>query len=428
MNKESTTVVRGELNIILKLYIYLVIANHIVGLVVTTPVMFTQVSDYHLPASLLWWNVFLHLAMIYAMFEVLRIKRIGLYALGALQVINIAVQSIDYGRDLWEMLFTSSVVCIIFALLLCLRKNGTSAWRVFFPRKKSKHQNEDSHKTPIGSKVNSDEIITPLQEQHSPTNTKTIKNKPRTKSIIAVVAGCLGVLLITLIAFLATTCDSKEIELKHNAIGEVANPLEEVYTYLKDSEFNILGTYSEFVSSLVHNYNVERIAGKLIRDRYEGLMSRAEVEAYLGTAHIYHTLYMENEEFASPVFTLPALKEYNLSFNAKYLCEGKVYRVALCDIDKFLEEYPSARPHITLKLNEVELPHKRRLLYYSLLGSKYISSKELGTVTNFLKSLSSEEKIRDFYWQLIDYGYTASEIGSEEAFCNLLSTDLKSVN
>ncbi len=426
MNRDKTSGAKGELNIILKLYIYLVIANHIVGLVITTPLMFTQVSDYHIPESYLWWNTFLHLAMIYAMFEVLKIKRIGLYILGALQVINIVVQSVDYGRDLWEMLFTSSVVCIIFALLLCLRKNGRSAWRVFFPHKKSTHQREDSHNTHIGSNEKSDEVATTQQEQPSPIDAETTTNKTGRKSIIAVVVGCVCILLIALIAFLTTTCNPNQIELKHDAIREVANPLEEVYSYLQDNNFNNLGTFSEFVSSLAHDYNVERIAGRLIRDKYEGLMSRVEVETYLGTAHLYHTLYMGNEEFTSPVFAFHTLKESKLSFNVKYLCNGKVYRVALCDIDHFLEEYPSARLHITQKLNEVEFPHKRRLLYYSLLGSKYISSKDLGTVNNFLKSLSNEEKIREFYWQLIDYGYTTSEIGSEEAFCNFLSIDLKS--
>ena len=85
--------------------------------------------------------------------------------------------------------------------------------------------------------------------------------------------------------------------------------------------------------------------------------------------------------------------------------------------------YRDARLHLTITIENDYKYSKRRLLYYSLLATGYLSENEIGTMDDFLNSLNSIEKIRNFHLQLRNWGFSSSEIGSEEDFCENLYTD-----
>jgi hypothetical protein len=58
-----------------------------------------------------------------------------------------------------------------------------------------------------------------------------------------------------------------------------------------------------------------------------------------------------------------------------------------------------------------------------LLATGYLSENELGTMTEFLSALSNTEKLKEFYYKLLNWGFFSSELGSEAEFCDNLSTD-----
>ena len=130
-----------KLNTILEVFLYLVIIRHIIALFTTIPQIGMTISGYG-SMSALAWNFVLHIAMIMILLNLLKIKRWALYLFGVIQLINIAFQSLFFGRDFWELTIVATILCAIMAALLCLRKDGISAWQLFFPKKEQTQKDE----------------------------------------------------------------------------------------------------------------------------------------------------------------------------------------------------------------------------------------------------------------------------------------------
>ena len=130
-----------KLNTILEVFLYLVIIRHIIALFTTIPQIGMTISGYG-SMSELALNFVLHIEMIMILLNLLKIKRWALYLFGGIQLINIAFQSLFFGRDFWELTIVATILCAIMAALLCLRKDGISAWQLFFPKKEQTQKDE----------------------------------------------------------------------------------------------------------------------------------------------------------------------------------------------------------------------------------------------------------------------------------------------
>ena len=152
-----------KLNTILEVFLYLVIIRHIIALFTTIPQIGMAMSGY-VSLFALAWNFVLHIAMIMILLNLLKIKKWALYLFGGIQLINIAFQSLFFGRDFWELTIVATILCAIMAALLCLRKDGISAWQLFLPKEEA------------SPKDNQDIEFEMLQEEDAP-NDKNISTE-----------------------------------------------------------------------------------------------------------------------------------------------------------------------------------------------------------------------------------------------------------
>lgn len=132
-----------RLNLFLEIYLILVIIRHIIA--IFNALTRIQLASYGLasvPAEI--WNILLSIMMIITLIFILKIKRWAIYIFACIHVINIIIQSSVFGEDLLVLIFVAIAICSIFAALLCIRKNGVSAWRLFFPKNTKQTQNKQS--------------------------------------------------------------------------------------------------------------------------------------------------------------------------------------------------------------------------------------------------------------------------------------------
>lgn len=135
--------IKGKLNIFLQLYLILVIIRHIIAIFnAFTKIQLASYGLASVPAEI--WNIFLSVIMIFSLSCILKIKRWGIYLFVVIHVINIIIQSLVFDGDLFVLIFVASVICSVLAALLCIRKNGVSAWRLFFPMNNEQPKNEHS--------------------------------------------------------------------------------------------------------------------------------------------------------------------------------------------------------------------------------------------------------------------------------------------
>lgn len=138
---EEIMPMKKDLNIILSIILYLVIIRHAVG-IFTTLFQLTMVSSGFLSLPILLWNLTMHIIFIIVLFNILSIKRWAVYAFGGIQVVNVAVLSLFFGRDFFASSIASTLFCLLLAALFCLKKDGVSAWRVFFPKTEKEEDDE----------------------------------------------------------------------------------------------------------------------------------------------------------------------------------------------------------------------------------------------------------------------------------------------
>ena len=78
----------------------------------------------------LLWSTIYPLAMALILYNLLKIRRKALYQFGIIQFANAVLNTLLIEKPLGEALLISVGICLIFAAMLCLRKNGVSAWNL----------------------------------------------------------------------------------------------------------------------------------------------------------------------------------------------------------------------------------------------------------------------------------------------------------
>lgn len=132
---------KSKLNGFLEIFLWLVIIRHIIALFTVIPQIGMIISGYG-SLSVIIWNIVLHITMLVILFNLLKVKKWALYLFGGVQLTNIISQTLFFGRDFWELTIVATILCAIMAALLCLRKDGISAWQLFFPKKEATPKND----------------------------------------------------------------------------------------------------------------------------------------------------------------------------------------------------------------------------------------------------------------------------------------------
>lgn len=161
----------------------------------------------------------------------------------------------------------------------------------------------------------------------------------------------------------------------------------------------------------------------LLKEGYDNFATQLELETYLGYKTVNYRCNTEDKMYNVAISYLDAFKKEHPMAYIKFLNEGKEQEIPLRDCHNLSTMYKDARLYIAIRIAKDYKNSKRRLLYYSLLATGYLSQNELGSMTEFLNSLNNMEKIRDFYFKLLNWGFFSSELGSETEFCDNLSTD-----
>lgn len=135
----------SKLNIYLEFFIYLVIIRHIIALFTAIIQILMTISELGSIIAIMW-NIILNIVMIITLLYLLKVKRWALYFFGGIQLANIIFQWLVFDKDLVVLSIVAIILCVVMSLLLCIKKNGVSAWRMFFPIKDStiiNHKNID---------------------------------------------------------------------------------------------------------------------------------------------------------------------------------------------------------------------------------------------------------------------------------------------
>ena len=541
---------KNNLNIVLKAVIYLLICTNAASFFMFAILMQDATSDNFY--ALLWSTVY-PLLMTFILYNILQIKRKALYHLGIIQIANAVLNTLLIDKPILESLFISVGTCLIFAALLCLRKDGVSAWHLLLREYSvlSKEQNssiiideavvEDTADNPASQNsedkdsISTDQVkehieeniiskeservisettaindevedvsltslpykedgsidyenMTSVQQFAYTSKTESIKvalmdlntdiqileksigsiqkelkslqggnramlrdslrkeqekldelyelrskyssKKEWDRKIVSIIlAGCIiSVLSVFLFILIKDNNTFGGINLKSNKDNifsqKYTDPQKGLYSYLFDEEYVKFSTFSEFLEYLDDDDNRMHIADKLIKDGYEDFISNTEVEAYLGYKIFCYRCYNEDSKYNVPITVYSRFEEDMPNSYIDFIKDGEIFKIAVREKDQFIQSNPTIRPRLVLNLRETEGLSKRRLLYYGLLGTRYFSKDELGTIDNFLEALNNKENIKNFYWQLISCGFTSGEIGSEEVFCENMLSDL----
>ena len=132
---------KKNLNSTLTIFLYLVILRHIIAIFTSISQLIMAFSGY-LSLPVLLWNLAMHVTMIVVLFNILSIKKWAVYAFGGIQIINVAVLTLFFRSDFFRSSFVAVLLCLLLAVLFCLKKDGVSAWRLFFPKIEEKEDDE----------------------------------------------------------------------------------------------------------------------------------------------------------------------------------------------------------------------------------------------------------------------------------------------
>lgn len=132
---------KKNLNSTLTIFLYLVILRHIIAIFTSISQLIMAFSGY-LSLPVLLWNLAMHVTMIVVLFNILSIKKWAVYAFGGIQIINVAVLTLFFRSDFFTSSFVAVLLCLLLAVLFCLKKDGVSAWRLFFPKIEEKEDDE----------------------------------------------------------------------------------------------------------------------------------------------------------------------------------------------------------------------------------------------------------------------------------------------
>lgn len=144
---------KNNFNVALTIFICLVIVRHITSLISTIPLIIAWSSSDYMSILALGWNVVLNLSMIIILFYLLQAKRWSIYLFGGLQIINVIFQYIFLEKDFLNSLIVAVLLCITMATLLCLKKDGISAWKLLIGKGNVVSDDEQSISTDVSESI-----------------------------------------------------------------------------------------------------------------------------------------------------------------------------------------------------------------------------------------------------------------------------------
>lgn len=141
MNKISDNQDKPNLNIFLLLFLGFVILRHLGNIFKNLIYLLQPQSDFYtIDKNLVGYSIFMSIAMIIVVIGTMRKKKWGVIGFFCFQIINlIGIQALSKEQqDLSFHFGVTCFLCLFFALLLLLRSNGKSAWKVIFEPTASK--------------------------------------------------------------------------------------------------------------------------------------------------------------------------------------------------------------------------------------------------------------------------------------------------
>ena len=140
MNKTTNNQEKKELNIFLFLFLGFIILQHLGKIILNLMNLLQPQNEYFfIDKNVYLYSIVLSIAMIVVIIGTMGKKKWGVIGFFCLQIANlIGIQALsEEHQDLSFQFLVTCVICAIFALLLCLRSKGESAWKIIFEQKES---------------------------------------------------------------------------------------------------------------------------------------------------------------------------------------------------------------------------------------------------------------------------------------------------
>lgn len=133
---------KHEISLIVQILLLMVIVRHGISIVMNLLYLFTL---YNTLAP--YFNIAMSSVMIYNMILLLQKKALGFYLFVTVQLISVSLRTM-IDNDLAFHSLVAALMCGVMFLLLQIRTNGVSAWKVIMSdENKEEDQNKDSDKT-----------------------------------------------------------------------------------------------------------------------------------------------------------------------------------------------------------------------------------------------------------------------------------------
>lgn len=132
---------KHEISLIVQILLLMVIVRHGISVVMNLLYLFT-LYDTLAP----YFNIAMSSVMIYNMILLLQKKALGFYLFVTVQLISVSLHTM-IDNDLAFHFLVAALMCGVMFLLLQIRTNGVSAWKVIMSdENKEEDQNKDSDK------------------------------------------------------------------------------------------------------------------------------------------------------------------------------------------------------------------------------------------------------------------------------------------
>ena len=132
---------KHEISLIVQILLLMVIVRHGISIVMNLLYLFT-LYDTLAP----YFNIAMSSVMIYNMILLLQKKALGFYLFVTVQLISVSLRTM-IDNDLAFHSLVAALMCGVIFLLLQIRTNGVSAWKVIMSdENKEEDQNKDSDK------------------------------------------------------------------------------------------------------------------------------------------------------------------------------------------------------------------------------------------------------------------------------------------
>lgn len=132
---------KHEISLIVQILLLMVIVRHGISIVMNLLYLFT-LYDTLAP----YFNIAMSSVMIYSMILLLQKKALGFYLFVTVQLISVSLRTM-IDNDLAFHFLVAALMCGVMFLLLQIRTNGVSAWKVIMSdENKEEDQNKDSDK------------------------------------------------------------------------------------------------------------------------------------------------------------------------------------------------------------------------------------------------------------------------------------------